>query len=312
MSIKFQAFVRNIFCFAVIVLVVGSYIIVAQKVLTGTWKANDKDWISKRKTKDANDFSFERSGKSSDKIHLNFRFERGNGRTSNFGSSFDYAELRGLTRADVESANAAVNFSIAREAGTIDMQGTFQNGKGSGPFRFTPNRSFASGMQTRGFDFSDENLFTAVALDLTTSFVDDLLSAGFQNLDTDDLFKAKIFKITPQFMQEMASIGFPNLDMEDLVKARIFKIDAAYARQIADLGFRNDSLDALVKFRIFKVTPEFLREVQAEGLTNLSAEEAVKLRIFKIDGEFIRQARAENVPINVGDLVRKKIGVRGK
>ena len=229
--------------------------------------------------------------------------------TNNFGSGFEYSELRGLTKAQVESANSNVNFSIAREAGTIDLQGTFQNGKGAGTFRFTPNRSFASAMQTRGFAFSDEKLFSATALDLTTAFVDDLLSAGFQNLKTEDLFKAKIFKVTPQFMSEMSAIGFPNLDMEDLVKARIFKIDAEYARQIAGMGFKNDSLEGLVKFRIFKVTPEFLREVQAEGLRNLSAEDVVKLRIFKIDGAFIRQARAENVPIEVESLVQKKIGV---
>jgi hypothetical protein len=56
-------------------------------------------------------------------------------------------------------------------------------------------------------------------------------------------------------------------------------------------------------------SPEFLNEVQSEGLRNLSAEDIVKLRIFKIDGEFIRQARAENVPIEVENLVQKKIGV---
>lgn len=310
MSKNFQTIIRSLFSLSLIVLVIGSYVIVAQDVITGTWKANDNDWNWKSKDKDKNDNDVVE--KSRDKIHLNFRFERSNGNSNNFGSSFDYSELRGLSRAQVESANSTVNFNIAREAGTIDMQGTFQNGKGSGTFRFTPNRSFASAMQTRGFSFSDEKLFSATALDLTTSFVDDLLSAGFQNLKTEDLFKAKIFKVTPQFMQEMSSIGFPNLDMEDLVKARIFKIDADYARQIANMGFKNDSLEGLVKFRIFKVTPEFVREVQAEGLGNLSAEDVVKLRIFKIDGAFIRQARAENVPLNVEDLVRKKIGVWNK
>lgn len=306
MQQNFQALIRTLFSIAFIVIVVGSYVIVAQDAITGTWKANDNDWGSKRRDKDDDSDFIE---KSKDKIQLSFRFEKSNGNSNNFGSGFDYSELKGLTKSQVESANSNVNFSIVREAGTIDMQGTFQNSKGSGTFRFTPNKTFASNMQTRGFSFSDEKLFSAAALDLTTVFVDDLLTAGFQNLKTDDLFKAKIFKITPQFMQEMAAIGFPDLDMEDLVKARIFKIDAGFARQIAEMGFKNDSLEGLVKFRIFKVTPEFVREVQNEGLRNLSAEEVVKLRIFKIDGAFIRQARAENVPVEVEALVQKKIGV---
>ncbi len=311
MTANFQTIIRSFFSLTIIVLVIGSYVIVAQdNVITGTWKANDNDWGSKQKNKndDENDFV----ERSKDKVHLSFSFDREKGRSNNFGSGFDYSELKGLTKAQVESANSTVNFSIAREAGTIEMQGTFQNGKGSGTFRFTPGKTFASNMQTRGFSFSDEKLFSAAALDLTTAFVDDLLTAGFQNLKTDDLFKAKIFKITPQFMQEMTAIGFPDLDMEDLVKARIFKIDGDYARQIAEMGFKNDSLEGLVKLRIFKVTPEFVREVQNEGLRNLSAEQVVKLRIFKIDGAFIRQARAENVPVEVEALVQKKIGVWNK
>lgn len=312
MQQNYQAIIRTFFSIAFIIITIGSIVIVAQdNVITGTWKANDNDWSLKRKDKNKDDdFDADFIEKSKDKVQLNFRYDREKGRENNFGSGFDYSELKGLSKAQVESASATnVNFSINREAGNIEMTGTFQNGKGAGTYRFTPNRSFASAMQTRGFTFTNEKLFTATALDLTTAFVDDLLTANFKGLDTDDLFKAKIFKITPQFMSEMAAIGFPNLDMEDLVKARIFKIDAAYARQIADMGFKNDSLEGLVKFRIFKVTPEFLNEIQSEGLRNLSSEDIVKLRIFKIDGEFIRQARAENVPVEVEDLVQKKIGV---
>lgn len=311
MQTNFQAIIRTFFSIAFIIITIGSVVIVAQdNVINGTWKSGNDDWNFNRKDKDKDDFDVDVFEKSKDRVQLNFRYDKGNGKSNNFGSGFDYSDLKGLSKAQVESANAAnVNFSIAREAGNIEMQGTFQNGKGSGTYRFTPNRAFASNMQTRGFTFSNEKLFTATALDLTTAFVDDLLTANFKGLDTDDLFKAKIFKITPQFMSEMASIGFPNLDMEDLVKARIFKIDAAFARQIADMGFKTDSMEELVKFRIFKVTPEFLSEVRAEGLNNLDAEDVVKLRIFNINGEFIRQARAENVPVNVENLVQKKIGV---
>ncbi len=101
--------------------------------------------------------------------------------------------------------------------------------------------------------------------------------------------------------------------MEDLVKARIFKVDAAFVREAREMGFK-DALDmeTLTKLRIFKVTPDFIREILAEGLTNLSVEDVVKLRIFKVDGEFIRRARAENVPINVENLVQKRMGVWGK
>ncbi|MEZ5427056.1 MAG: hypothetical protein R2747_12370 [Pyrinomonadaceae bacterium] len=275
---------------ALIVIAIGSYIIVAQTT-TGTWEAKYRP-------------------EKEDKIHFSFSRETEKNHKNSFGSDFEFKDFQGLTRQDALGSNTKVQFSLVREAGTINCEGTFQDGRGSGTFTFTPNASFVSAMESRGFkNLSEEKLFASTTLDVTTSFVDDVLSMGFQDLDYDDIFKARIFKVTPQFAAEMTSIGFPNLNMEDLVKARIFKIDSAYAREIAGMGFKNDSLEGLVKFRIFKVTPEFLREVQAEGLVNLSGEDVVKLRIFKIDGAFIRQARTENVPITVEALVNKRIGV---
>lgn len=273
-----------------IVIVVGSYVIVAQSATTGEWKGSFKP-------------------EKENKVHLNLSRQNEKRGRNSFGSSFEISDLRGLSAADLTAADAPVRFSLVREAGTIDAEGRFQNGKGTGTFRFTPNASFVSAMQSRGFDFKDDQLFAAATLDLTTAVVDDLRSSGFQNLQVDDLFKAVIFKITPQFMAEMAAIGFPGLEMEDLVKARIFKIEPEYVRQVRQMGFTGADMEDMTKLRIFKVTPEFIRDMQAEGLVNLSIEDLTKLRIFKIDGAFIRQARAENISLNVEELVKRRIGV---
>jgi len=289
----------RLFSFAFIVFVWGSYVIVAQNtVITG-------DWTAKTITEER------------DKIQLNFEIRRENGGKNNHGSSFAYSDLRGLS-AD-QAQNGKVTFSLAREAGTIDCEGTFTNGRGVGTFRFTPNYSFADAMKSRGFDFSkaskhgsqdlEMRLFTATTLNVTTAFADDLNSANFGPLDVDDLFKAVIFKVTPQFMAEMKATGFPNLGMEDLVKARIFKVDAEYVRQVNSMGFPNLDFESLVKFRIFKVEPEFLNALKAEGLTNLASEDVVKFRIFKIDAAYIREARAADPNITAEELVQMKIGV---
>ena len=289
----------RLFSFAVIVFVWGSWVIVAQNtVITGDWTAKTKN-------------------EEPDKIQLNFEISRENGGKNNHGSSFAYSDLRGLS--PDQTQNGKVNFSMSREAGTIDCEGTFTNGRGIGTFRFMPNYAFADAMKARGFDFSkaskhgrqdlEMRLFTATTLNVTTAFADDLKSANFGPLDVDDLFKAVIFKITPQFMAEMKATGFPNLGMEELVKARIFKVDAEYIRQVNGMGFPNLDFESLVKFRIFKVEPEFLNALKAEGLTNLAAEDIVKFRIFKIDAQYIREARAADPNITVEELVQMKIGV---
>lgn len=260
--------------------------------------------------------------KDKSKVNLNFALRRetdGDKKWNHtIGHTFEFSEV-GLNREQVLNGGP-VSFRLTREAGTIEGEGTFQNEKGNGTYRFIGNTGFLAAMKTRGFDFEkesnskhenrlEERLFTAAVLNVTTALADDLRSANFPNLDVGDLFKAAIFKIDGAFMREMKSTGFPNLSMEDLVKARIFKIDAAFVRHATEMGFGKQGFESLVKMSIFKVTPEFLAEVRNEGLTDLSIEQIVKLRIFKIDGDFIRKAKGEGVPLNVESLVQKKLGV---
>lgn len=272
----------------------------AQNSTTGTWTA------SVNKDKD-------------NKIHLSF--ERNSNKSRNqMGQTFEFTDLQGLSREQAVNGGP-VNFSLVREAGRIDCEGSFQNGKGSGTFRFTGNLAFVSAMKSRGFDFEtgmnddiddrhgENRLFAATTLNVTTALADDLISAGFGKLQTEDLFKAAIFKIDSKFMREMKASGFENLGMEELVKARIFKIDAEFVRQVSQMGFQKEPFESLVKMQIFKVTPEFITEVRNEGLTNLQIEDLVKLRIFKIDAKYIREAKADGVPVEVEELVRRRIGV---
>lgn len=252
------------------------------------------------------------------KIQLNLERRSNRDGKHQHGQSYEFSELQGLSR-DQALNGGAVSFSLVREAGKVDFEGSFQNGRGSGTFRFSGNPSFVSALKSRGFNLDehsddderhpDSRLFTAAMVNVTTALADDLNSAGFENLKVEDLFKAAIFKIDGQFMREMKASGFNNLGMEELVKARIFKIDADFVRKVSQMGFEKEPFESLVKMQIFKVTPEFITEVRNEGLTDLQIEEVVKLRIFKIDAEFIRQAKADGTPLDVESLVQKRIGV---
>jgi hypothetical protein len=291
--------------FALIVIVIGNYVIVAQNTLTGTCRAEVK-------------------AEKPDKIQLSFSRDTEKGGRNNMSSGFAYSDLKGLTR-EQALAGGQIRFSLEREAGTIVCDANFTNGKGLGTFTFTGNQSFVDAMKSRGFDFSkndsknkyndgDEDntlnrLFAATTLNVTTALADDLLASNFGKLETEDLFKAAIFKVDGKFAREMKESGFQGLTFEDLVKARIFKIDAEFVKDVAAKGFQNEPFESLVKMRIFKITPEFINEVRAEGFQNVEIEQLVKMKIFNINAEFIRQARSEGVPMDVEKLVQKRIGV---
>lgn len=285
---------------AIVMIAVGAFVTAAQTGLNGTWEASIKE-------------------KSPDKIQLSLERKTDHGKNQN-SNSYSLSELQGLSREQV--SNGRVSFRLVRDAGTIECEGAFVNGRGSGTFKFVPNRGYIDAMRSRGFDIDkgwkdddddnstvEERLMSAAMLNVTVALADDLRSANFSNLDFGDLFKAAIFKIDGKFMSEMKSTGFPNLGMEELVKARIFKIDADFVRKIKDMGFGTNDFENLVKYSIFKVTPEFLADLKAEGLTNLKSEDVVKARIFKIDAEFIRKAKAEVPDATMEQLVQMKIGV---
>jgi hypothetical protein len=288
---------RNLMITVAVLALVGAMNPVhGQQPITGTWTASVND--------------------KSNKIQLNLAMKSEQGGNHQSGQSYEYSELQGLNNEQVR-AGGSVRFSLIREAGRIDCEGSFQNGKGSGTFVFTGNQAFLAAMKSRGFDFEkhermnhpadpEERLFVATTLNVTTALADDLIASGFPNLDVDDLFKAAIFKVDSKFMREMKASGF-NLGMDELVKARIFKIDPGFVAKAGEMGFANESFDSLVKMQIFKVTPEFVAEVRNEGLNNLSVEDVVKLRIFKIDAAFIRQSKADGVPLEVERLVQRRI-----
>lgn len=296
MSKNIQKFTSVFLTF--IVIVIGNYVIVAQETVSGTWKAEVR-------------------AEKDEEIHVSFERKTKRGKNQH-GTGYKFSDFQGLSSSQTQ--NGKVNFSLVREAGTIEATGEFSNGKGAGNFRFTPNKNFVNAMKQRGFDFEkpskydDDNepgnrLFAAATLNVTTALADDLLSANFDNLEIEDLFKAAIFKIDGKFMAEMKASGFPNLEMEDLVKARIFKIDADFVRQVVGMGFKADDFEDLVKMSIFKITPEFITETRNEGFANLDIEDLVKMKIFNIDAKFIREARSEGVPMEVEKLVQKRIGV---
>lgn len=254
--------------------------------------------------------------KDPDKIQLNMRYRTAGGGNHANGSSYLYSDLQGLSPNQVRQTDAPAVFQISREAGTILFEGTFREGRGAGFFTFTPNQKFVAALAGRGFqNIPVRRLLSAVNVDLTIGFVDDLQTVSFETpLTLKDLIKARIFNVTSGFANELRAAGLGNLTIKELVKARIFKVDSGFAAQLRAMGFDNPTMRDLTKLRIHKVTPAYIEEIRAEGLTNLTMRDLTKMRIHGVDGNFIREIRAEGYqPDSVGDLVKLRIhGVDGE
>src|SRR4029450_13526680 len=99
-----------------------------------------------------------------------FSVHRRSERGGNFSSSSDIRadSIKGLSAAQAAGNGAAVSFQVVRDAGTLNCEGWFKQGQGSGTFTFVPNQSFAAEMRTLGYEqLSDEQVVSLDAHDTT-------------------------------------------------------------------------------------------------------------------------------------------------
>lgn len=213
------------------------------------------------------------------------------------GEGILLSELQGLTREQAFGPRTNVNFRLVRDAGTFLCEGYFHEGKGAGFWTLTINQNFISALRSRGYDnLTDDDLFTAAALDFKIKSIDDLKAAGFDHLTYKELVEANIFKVTSDFIREMSAAGFENLSLKQLVEARIFKIDSQFVKEVEAMGFGRQPLRTLVEMRVHNITPEFIARMRSLGFENLSIRDLTELSVHGITPEFVNSIKAEGFP----------------
>src|SRR5439155_18150820 len=77
-----------------------------------------------------------------------------------------------------------VHFAFNRDAGSIDFNGTFQNGEGVGRFTFTAAPTYAATLRSLGVSsdssLDEEELFRLAMHDVSTAFIRDMQALGYR------------------------------------------------------------------------------------------------------------------------------------
>src|SRR6185369_2066215 len=117
-------------------------------------------------------------------VHLEMRYsrksEKGSGYSSH-GFTIDPALLSGLSREQAMSTGAHVQFQLAREAGTFNLEGWFKEGNGSVHFTFSPSSKFAGDLTAQGYGTpTDEQLLSLAMNDTGFPLINELKSQGYE------------------------------------------------------------------------------------------------------------------------------------
>jgi len=234
-----------------------------------------------------------------DKLDMTI-FHGKEGRKSIMGFDEPLGTFTGLSKTDLTSSAANVQFELRRPAGTFAFEGRVANGTGVGHYRFTPSEAFIREMDSLRYrDFKDEQLLVFAMNDFSPQTIRDLRAMGYEPTKRE-VEEIAIFRITPDFLREMGRVGYANLSLREAVNFRVGRVDAAYIQQMRDLGYANLSARPLADMAIIGVTPKFVSELKALGYGNLTTRQLTDMKVFGITPEYIRELSEKgynNVPV---------------
>jgi hypothetical protein len=216
---------------------------------------------------------------------------RGMGFNNTMGFDDALSAYTGLTKADLLSSAANVQFELRRPAGVIAFEGRVANGTGAGHYRFTPSDAFVRDMEGLGYrGFSDNMLLVFAAHDFSPQTLRDLRAMGYQPTQ-HEVEEIAIFRVTPEFLREVGRVGYPNLTLREAVNFRVGRVDAAYINEIRALGFASLSARQLADMAILGVSPKYIRDMRSAGLSDLSARQLTDLRVGNVTAARIEEYR---------------------
>lgn len=187
----------------------------------------------------------ERGGRTRLTVHL--QSQHGRMTSSTAGASLE--TLAGLTREQVFSAaGGRVRFRVVRDAGVFECEGWFKAGKGSGDFRFVPDRAFAA--ELGAGRLGDERLFELAVQDVSREFVRGMASLGYERVPVEQLIAMRLHGVGPEFVGQLRAAGYDRVAVADLVRLRIHDVNAQFIERMKARGHRNLTVEQLIRLRL--------------------------------------------------------------
>lgn len=261
---------------------------------------------------DLGQLRFKLTAEASERPHLSLT---SGGRNDNhFGSSIDWADLKGLNPAQLRGAGGQpVAFALVREAGRVDCTGrTAPRAEASGSCTFVADSAFANLLKARGIGQPTER--QAFALTMTganRALIDAIAAARYPTPNIDDLAGLSALQVTPAYLQDLSRRGYRPNKISDLIAFKALGVTPAYIEELQRAGFGKLAADEIVQLKALDVSPAYLSSLRTVGYDRLSADEIVQLRALGVTADYIRGFQQAGHRMSVQQLVQcKAMGIR--
>ncbi len=213
---------------------------------------------------------------------------------NNWGQSVNLSEL-GLSPAVLSATTSTpVNLTIARDAGTFVLEGTFKNGDGAGQFTFTPKPNYIASLRGLGVEWDlpedkpeAEQAMTLAITDLSIAYARTMHQL-FPDASIRDIRRARGVDVTPESIAALRQAGLEIADLHEAARLAGVEVTPEYIRSMRAAGVDIRTAHDAVRLRGVDVTPKFVAELADAGYKNLSVRDLVRMAAVGVNGTFIR------------------------
>jgi hypothetical protein len=227
-------------------------------------------------------------------------------------------------------------FTLTRDAGKFEFEGTLKDGVGAGSFRFLPDARYAQEMKALGFDGVDGEQVQFALHDVSLSFARDIKNTNLRGLDSDKLLAFRIHDVSAKFIESMQAAGLSEREADQFVAFRIHGVTPELVQRVRAAGYTPESqsliamrvhgvtleymdnlkrhgyervpLDQLVAFRVHGVTPDLIEDLQRLGFARPEPEQLISLRVHDVTPEYIGELQGRGVKnLTLDKVVAMKI-----
>jgi hypothetical protein len=250
------------------------------------------------------------SARAQEAPRLDWRLEREDGqvqltlayRTEHSSSSTshtaDFAQFAGLNEAQLASPMlSTVRFTIRRDAGQFDCDGSARADRASGTCDFHANLAFAGVLKAKGYGAAEPfDLFQLAYADIGRAYLDELARQGYAATSVDDLRRAGQHGVSLAYLREMDRAGYRADSLPGLMRLRDHGISVRYVQDLKAAGYAHPSLEELLRARDHGVSASFITALADQGYRGLPLETLVRLRDHGVSASFAARANAQAAP----------------
>ncbi|MFI5451425.1 M56 family metallopeptidase [Pedobacter sp. UC225_61] len=185
---------------------------------------------------------------------VKIRFEGEEDKNSNSNNDFDLSEFKNLPQ------NTTGQFSLTREAGTVQFTGRFDGNVGMGEYNFNANESYVSFLNTEGIKTDKEkDMFVFFLINIKKDFVTMLKSQGYTQLSKNDLIPLAALKVSKEYISSLKAAGLNELSLQNLIPLKALDIDAAFVTDIKNSGYKDVTASKLISLKAQGITGEDIK-----------------------------------------------------